>query len=315
MKYTRYISLSLLTAGLLLFGGCAADRYDEPADGTADDTQQFWIQFRLAQDISNPSALIESPKTRAGETELVKTDNEVKIESLVGVLFDTDNSGNPKSLVAFSRAADSDIVGPTDKLTTVRLNMGLNTLYKREQKYRLYVFANLPGTSDANYAALKAAQGKSFSAVQQMVAAIPYSYPEENKGIALGTSVEDGLKIMVWLKQGEKYDEQHPYIVQVESSDPENASKNDATLSLTPMQARFDFVSRPGISDFTYPVNFVVDDEEKPEIKVKFVNYNVVSPAMQVYYFQNGKVSDKSIASPTSGLSAQTSLLSSLYSS
>lgn len=315
MKYTRHISLSLIYAALLLLGGCAADRIDEPAGGATDDSGQFWIQFRLAQDISNPVGPAESAKTRATDTDLVKTDDEVKIKSLVGLLFDTDNSGNPKSLVGYSRAADDDIDGPTDKRTTVLLNMGLNSYYKREQKYRLYVFANIPGESDANYKALEAAKGKSFADVQKMVADIPFSYPAEDKGIALGTSLADGLKIMVWLKKGEKYDGNNPYIVQVESSDPANAGRNDAVLSLTPLQARFDFVSKTGVSDFTYPVNFVVNGVSKPEIKVKFVNYNVVIPTRQVYYFQNGKVIDNSVASPAPDDSRETSLLSSMYQS
>ncbi|MDE5773518.1 MAG: fimbria major subunit [Muribaculaceae bacterium] len=299
MNYKRYIPFSLITSAMLMLAGCATDNAaDEPANGK-DDTQ-FWIQFQMSSVVNPTTQLRPEDETRAGETAdnpEVKTDDEVKIVSLIGLLFDVDGNGKPRTLQAVQKADKDDIVGPTNKVTTVTLNMGLNSYYTREQKYRLYVFANLP---ESNYSDLVGMKGNSFTEVKSKAAALTYYTNPQETGISLGTSEDEGLKIMVWLKPDETYDKDHPYVIQVESTDPKNAPDAPATISLTPMQARFDMVKKAGMSDYKYPVNFNDGENVKPEVYVEFTGYNVVTPSHNVFYFQKGKESDKTLESPAS---------------
>lgn len=337
MNYKRYIPFSLLASALLMLAGCATDNAaDEPVNGK-DDTQ-FWIQFQMSglqesQPAKESGELTRSEEIGSDVTRAVdpsKTENEVKIKSLVGLLFDCNNDTKetPKTLVAVKQADPADIVGPTNKVTTVKLNMGLNSFYTRKKKYRLYVFANLP---ESAYSALEGMKSNSYTQVAAKYATLAYQYSESiagkvtdisDSGIPLGTTLDDGLKIMVWLKEGEeyKYDSENPYIVQVNSTDPENAADNAATLNLTPMQARFDIVAvdKPGITDFTYPVNFNDGTSVKPEVKVQLTNYCVVTPSHNTFYFQNGTETGKTLTSPTTLptstiMSALTKLTGSVY--
>ncbi len=141
MRKFKFIPPYICAAALLLAGGCAAELEDEPVITPGAD-ESFWVSFRLTQGSTGAHGNAAPYTTRATDTD--KSDTESKIRNIVGIIFETDDAGNPTKFVYRSLEENNTFdETPTNGETTVLLNMGFPANYDTGKKYRLYVYANM----------------------------------------------------------------------------------------------------------------------------------------------------------------------------
>ncbi|MBD5223116.1 MAG: fimbria major subunit [Bacteroidales bacterium] len=276
--------LSCAVSAAFLLSGCAADAPESEVITSGD--QPFWLTFELSQTTDGIEPH-KAPSTRA-DVDLNKNVNESKVTSLIALLVDTDNQGNATYVRGVSQAKSTDIKSSDDKKThTVILNMGLSTLYARQHKYRLYVFANL---TSSDYDAIKKMVGRDIYDVGQRVAHLSPFTPEKlaessSTGLPLGTENENAKTIQVYLKENVEYTYESPYVAQIDPDDSEDGTPGK--LSLTPLCSRLDFVEDTKYPNFTYPIQYTVETdkgtETKTEVEVTFKQAKVVNASGRTY--------------------------------
>lgn len=319
MNRFKILPYSIYLAGLLALGGCASDTLpDEPV--TAPDDSQFWLTFQLSPSSNSSDAPNNLPAdtraTRADDDPVDKEPDEQTVSSVMALIYDTDNNGNPTTLVSTAKANYTTVTSPKKEGTivkngntgtyTVYLNMGFNNMYTRKHLYRLYVFAN------TNYSNLPTIFG---SPVEDLKAATATIEPKTDivsgtsPGLPLGTTNEDALKIAVYLKEkvadggvGDYSTVDNAYTVQVSTeniNDQENASAG--TLMLTPLHARFDFEAKTDNPNFIYPIKYLAGTDETgntpnhTEVKVQFLKCKVNNCAKNVYFVKNVNATNNKI--------------------
>ncbi|MDE6006222.1 MAG: hypothetical protein K2G67_01530 [Muribaculaceae bacterium] len=289
-------------AGAMLLAGCSAELTDGPDNPVkAPDDAPFYLTFELAAPTASANSQAHAPATRAGETraEVVKREDESTINSIIAYMVDAE--GAYANRIAGVAYGDNVVIGTYDtgaKTTTVTLNMGLNTLYSRKHKYRVYVLANVPETSDFTSGAI----GTDISNISRTVvqfnsgvfAATPTILPTEldSRGIPLSTAPADAAKIQVWLEENADYsDADNAYVVKADTGKKDadgnpNSKETSGTLTLTPLYARFDFVRADSKSDFVYSIDYKEGDGSETsstEVMVEFKQARVVGAAKEVY--------------------------------
>lgn len=302
----KCIAYSLFLFGMLSLGGCSSNNLDEPSNNESD--EQLWISFNLTQQ----SAAETSNSTRAGETEgMLPTEYAIDKSTIVAMLFDTDANGRPSKVAGIAKGHDIVSSSGEGANKSLIINMGGANFYEEKHKYRLFVFANLPSS-------LETKLGTSFNAlistISDYTAALTVKTKSDlngKKGVALGTEIEDALNVMVYLRENDKYNHSTAataYIVQPNASNPDATVdvENPATLILSPLCSRLDFIYGEGKSDFIYPVQFTStsgsESSTNTEVKVKFVQGKICNVASSTYLLP--KVTGSVYSSPSQTLSA-----------
>ena len=293
MRYLKLKKFTTYLAGLLILSACASDNLSDPPVVSHKNTP-FYLTFELSQ----PS----DASTRADED---KEGNEAKLTSLVALLVDTDNVGQPTVIQGIGAAVQADIGEPKDGKYTVTLNMGVASLYTRQHKYRLFVFANLN-----DYSALLASHGKRLDDIGSLTASTEiYSAAQlaaaDFKGLPFSTNKFDASVIQVYLKENTDYSSSSPYIVQEDSGKENPETEGAGVLWITPLHACMNFVEETGVDDFIYTVG----TDAKPEVKVQIKNATFVNAAKKTFLLPQGEKGNFSLTSPSSpGFSNSTSV-------
>lgn len=280
---------------MLLAGGCAAELEDEPVITPGAD-EQFWVSFRLEGGMSADAANPEAYVTRAdGETRANtdKSTEEQRIRKIVGILFETDDDGNPTKRVGKSEIQTST-AAPKNGVTTRLLNFGLPAAYELHKKYRLYLYSNFDMRL---FNSVNDAEDRTFAGIANKTATVPAIAAADltKTGLAMSTPQSEGLGAMVYFPGDEiRYPEDAPYPVQPEVANPTPdlvLTENPSTMTMTPMHSRIDFVANGDNSDFTYPIGFTETENnantEKVEVNVQFLKASIVHCGAKVYLEQH----------------------------
>lgn len=284
MRYLKTIPLSIFATGLLLLAGCASET---PADPATDATegQGVWVQFEIAGTSENSGTRADG----ADGVRIGKNSDESLIKTACVMLVDTDaNVCGIGTDVTIDQASGS-------KTATITANMGLTTRYTVGETYRVYVFANLPSSTD-----LTGVSGKAISEVGETIIgslAAKTASDVTSSGLPMSSLDTDAENVKVVFAEGGDYSTKKKACVA-----QENNSESAGTLYLTPFYTRIDIVEHDGITDFTYPVSYKNEkNEDVKEVNVKFKQATVKNVADNVYLLPKGKTADYSIESPAPG--------------
>ena len=285
--------LSTYLAGLLMLSACSSEKISEEPAATPDNSP-FYITFELSQSFAEDNV---SPGTSTRSENLSKEGNEAKITSLVALLVDTDNTGQPTTVEGIGAAAESEIGEPVDGKYNILLNMGIASLYTRRHKYRLFIFANLP-----DYSSLLGSQGKSIDELGKLPVSVGSCSPADLKadgfkGLPFSTSKSDAAEIQIYLKENTDYPMTSPYVVQADTGKSNPELEEAGILMLTPLHACLAFEGKAGIEAFTYPVGTGAEGEAL-EVKVQFKKASLVNDVKQAFMLPQGNASDFSLYSP-----------------
>lgn len=280
-SYLKHISIIGLL--LLLLPGCVAEAPEE-ASGNAEENA-LWLSFEMSN-LADASAGKKSQSTRDGEESAssdAKTPQEAAIKSVIALLVDTDDKGEPTRIVSIAKAETSNITAPatgaTDQTYKVKVRM---TVYALEHLYRLYIFANL---SDDDYTYIQnnlrfTNMNTAKSTINNMVASYPSTLADT--GLPLGTVTEDAKKIKVYLKENTEYTETNPYYVEADPDD-----ENPGVLQLTPLCSRIDLSANSEHSDFVFPIVYTTGEgatqKTHTEVKIAFKKAVLKNMAKSVY--------------------------------
>lgn len=307
MRKFKFISPYIYAAGLLLAGGCAADLPDEPVN-TPDSEESFWVSFRLASGMTSDATNSEPYITRADEktraTSTDKSTEEQRIHKIVGILFETDDDGNPTVRVGKSEIQTST-AAPKDGVSKRVLNFGLPVQYELHKKYRLYLYANFDMRL---FNSVNDAEDRTFNGIAKKTATVP-SIAAANltkSGLAMSTPQAEGLGAMVYFPGEEiRYPENAPYPVQPDVANPTPSlvlSESPSTMTMTPLHARIDFVVNGDNNTFTYPIGFTETENNaniaKTEVNVQFLKASIVHCGAKVYLEQHFNDAKTAVISP-----------------
>ncbi len=283
----RLKTLTLYLAGMLLLSACSSDyQFDEPTGNVAD--EQFYISFNLtnvmSDDVADSNHPSDSTPTRAGESKL-PDEYKIRKSSIVALLCETDANDKPSNVVGI--ATGDKVIELTGSGNSKKLviNMGAANFYQEKKKYRLFVFANLP-------AALKSQLSACYNISMTVVSKYLASYTTATAGLTplklslstydglpMATEIGNAIELMVYLREGDRYNHGTPetaYIVQANSANPDSKvdSHTAATLMLTPLYARADFLENSSYPGFSYPISYTYDNgttqQTKTEVYIDF---------------------------------------------
>lgn len=321
-RLKRYILTSIAAVGALILSGCAAETPDVPI--TAPDDSPFYLTFQLATPGSGSSGPAHAPATRvedSSEGTVDKNEEELTVTSIIAYMVDVEEGVN-KNRIAGVAYGDKVIIGDlTDpngtRTRTITLNMGVNTLYKREHNYWIYVLANISVTDDL----VKDVIGKKIGSINSSILSLSGGLTilpgsETGKlatvGLPMSTTDTDAAKIKVWLEE-KKEDGTTDY--STSSTAYVVKSVTDETqagvLDLTPLYSRFDFAFFDEKTNFNYPIQYKVGEgtnaPTETEMYVEFKQARVAGAAEQVYtVLQTGSGNQKYV-SPSQNLTGSIS--------
>lgn len=293
MRNLKIIPISLCAAGMLALTGCASESGAEPSAGSTS-AGDCWVSFEIAPAAAAAGQTSGSRAEESAGSATDKTINECRINDLVALLVDSDDD----TVRGIAQGRDV-VIASAGQLHKVTVNMGNLSMYEKEHKYRLYVFANLPG----GYTDLSYAYGRTIEEVGKMVAgslrALSSRDFEGSDGLPMSTLTDEAGKIQVSLKKETSYTSEKPYLV---VQDPDMTQPG--TLILTPLCARLDFVENAVNKAYTYPIGHAGEGNAANvvDVKVKLTHAMVRNAGSDVYLMPQGSASQFNLATPSTSV-------------
>lgn len=298
MRYLKRLPRSIYFAAMIGLAGCAADRQSEPETPVAEDADT-WVSFQVC----TPGDVADTELTRATASDLSKSQLESKIGKMTVLIVDPSTEGGNR-VVGVSKKVTIGTQSTTAPYGyTVTANLGMNTFYLREHKYKLYVMANLPVDIKESDAKGPTVDGLGQLVASGMTAFTPATLESSTNGLPMTTLPDNAKDVMMYLLPDKEYTQDDPYVVQKEATS-DYANVEAGTLILTPLVARLDVVAQENITNFTYPISYKVEENgtEKSvsEVNVIFKKATLKNSADKVYLMPQGTESAYSLTSPDS---------------